>query len=321
MRFFIHTTPNAGRCVRAALLATTLTLAAMLSTSQAWASTTAQETDQALNALNTNFRELYQARTAQVLERLPLILVVQNSAVTVVRGTQRHIYAVPIQRYNDARSIMHAVLGFHGLMTRLAQAGNDAQWGELQTFIANLQQLKTLVGRTELNRLEQARVDKVLHRLNDYAATALAKRRIDLPALRATLQAAEPDISAITLSIGRAHAAAMSDVLRTIRAQATPEEWAQVVAVITGPSTPRRNNLETAIVASVLGKQLMGTRIFYSENIFSVDGALAYLQTLAGDQELSENVFNQPYQMWQDLFTPVSRELIEVDFYTDLAQP
>lgn len=321
MRFITQTTLNAGRCARAALLAAALTLTAILSASPAWARTTAASTDQTLNALNANFRGLYQARTAQVLEQLPLVLIVQNSAITVVRGERRQIYAVPIQRYNDARSIMHAVLGFHGLMTRLAQAGNDAQWGELRTFIANLQQLQTLIGRTEMNRFEQVRVDKVLHRLHDYAAIALTKRHVDLPALRATLQAAEPDISAITLSIGRAHAAAMSDVLRTIQARATPEEWARVIAVVTGPSTPRRNNLETAIVASVLGQQLIGNRIFYSENIFSVDGALAYLQTLAGDQELSQNVFDQPYRMWQDLFTPASRELVDDDFYTGLAQP
>lgn len=321
MCFFIQATLNTGRYARSALRVTTLSLAVMLSISPAEARTTAPATDQTLNTLNANFRELYQARTAQVLEQLPLVLVVQNSAITAVRGTQRQIFAVPIQRYNDARSIMHAVLGFHGLMTRLAQAGSGAQWRELQTLIDNLEQLQTLVGRTELNRLEQAHADKVLRRLHDYASNALAKQHIDLPALRAALKAAEPDISAITLSIGRAHAAAMTDVLSTIKAQATPEEWAQVIAVVTGPSTPRQNNLESAIVASVLGRQFLGTRIFYSENIFSIDGALAYLQTLAGDQELSENVFNRPYQMWQDLFTPASRELIGDDFYTGLAQP
>jgi len=84
--------------------------------------------------------------------------------------------------------------------------------------------------------------------------------------------------------------------------------------------TPRRNNLETAIVASVLGKEHLGTRIFYSENIFSVDGALAYLQTLVGDRELSRHVFGAPQRMWEDLFAPVSRTLVEGDFYTELAR-
>src|SRR5690606_25854051 len=90
------------------------------------------------------------------------------------------------------------------------------------------------------------------------------------------------------------------------------------VAVVTGPMTPRRNNLETAVVAAALGAEHLGTRIFYTENIFSVDGALSYLQTVIGDQELSQNVFNDPQRMWEDLFAPVSRELVGRDFYSVL---
>jgi len=108
--------------------------------------------------------------------------------------------------------------------------------------------------------------------------------------------------------------------LKKVQADASPQEWANVVAVVTGPMTPRRNNLETAIVASVLGKEHLGTRIFYSENIFSVDGALDYLQIVAGDQELSRDVFGDPQRMWEDLFAPVSRTLVEGDFYTELGK-
>src|SRR5690606_1031565 len=50
-----------------------------------------------LEAINTTYRALYRQRTQQVLESLPLVLVVQNNMVTAVRGHHRKLYAVPIQ--------------------------------------------------------------------------------------------------------------------------------------------------------------------------------------------------------------------------------
>src|SRR5690606_26455985 len=70
----------------------------------------------ALEEFNAGFRGLYHARTRQVLEQLPLVLVVQNHTLTTVRGEQRRLYPIPLQRYNEARAVVHAVLGFHGLM-------------------------------------------------------------------------------------------------------------------------------------------------------------------------------------------------------------
>ena len=67
-----------------------------------------------------------------------------------------------------------------------------------------------------------------------------------------------------------------------------------------------------------MGKELLGERIFYAENINSVEGALGFLQTLVGDSQLSEAVFKDPTRMWRDLFAPVSRQYVSEDFYTEL---
>lgn len=273
-----------------------------------------------LEALNDDFRALYRERTRQVLEALPLVLVVQNHTITTVRGAQRRLYPVPLQRYNEARAIVHAALGFHGLMGGLAQAGGDADWARLDAFLLKLGHTRAAAERSTLTHTEKAQALQVLDILRRASSAALSSRTVDGQAIASTLQRAEPLLSAIAGSVGQAHAQTMLDVLRRIQEDAGEQEWREVVAVVTGPTTPRRNNLETAIVAAALGQQHLGARIFYAENVFSVEGALAYLQTLAGDRELSQHVFGVPHRMWEDLFAPVSRRLVERDFYTELAQ-
>ena len=271
-----------------------------------------------LEALNTDFRSLYQERTRQVLENQPLVLVVQNSGITAIRGQQQQTYPVALTHYTEIKSISHAVLGFHGLMMQLVQAGDGAVWNRAEHFLANLEALHGTLTQTVLDTTEQQQVNLLLEALEQTTRHALATRQITPDVVKATLQSTRPVIDALVISAGQRHVLAMQKTLDQIKASVTAEEWAAAIAVVTGPMTPRRNNLETAVVASALGTANLGTRIFYAENIFSIDGALAYLQTVLGDRELSVHVFDDPYRMWQDLFSPVSRTLVDDSFYTEL---
>lgn len=311
--------PASGIRIALGLLLAAACLAA--APAPAWARDTTPTAAAELETLNDDFRALYRQRTRQVLEALPLVLVVQNHTITAVRGTQRRLYPVPLQRYNEARAIVHAALGFHGLMGGLAHAGApQADWSRVQAFMANLEHTRRAAALSTLAPAEKRQAAQVLDILRDASRQALEARTIDEDSIAATLRRTEPVLTALSESVGHAHADAMLAVLRNIQADAAEAEWDKVVVVVTGPMTPRRNNLETAVVAAALGEQHLGTRIFYSENIFSVDGALGYLQALMGDRELSQHVFGTPHRMWEDLFAPVSRTLVERDFYTELGR-
>ena len=284
-----------------------------------WARATSTNVEQQLESLNSDYRALYRERAEQVLRELPLVLVVQNHTITAVRGTQRRLYPVALQRYNEARAIVHAALGFHGLMNTLAYAESaEADWARVEGYLQRLDLTRSLVRSSSLTGAEKKQALQVFDILRDTSQAALAQRSVSSESISASLKRAEPLLSALSVSIGRAHVEAMQAVLQQVQADATAGEWANAVAVVTGPMTPRRNNLETAVVASVLGSEHLGSRIFYSENIFDVDGALAYLRTLVGDRELSLQTFGAPQRMWEDLFAPVSRELVNEDFYTEL---
>lgn len=274
---------------------------------------------QTLDELNAGFRALYHQRTREVLENLPLVLIVQNNNITEIRGNQRQDHPVPLSHYTQVKSLLHTLLGFHGLMMSLSAQGSQADWNRLDVFLAQLKTLNQTVSATSLDADEKTQALALIQSLEQFATRALTERHIDLNKLRKTLQSTQPSISALAMSAGKRHAHGMTQILTAIQSKASAQEWNEVVAVVTGPMTARRNNLETAIVASVLGTQHLGTRIFYAENIFSVEGALNYLQTVRGDQELSQSVFDTPFCMWQDLLAPVSRTLVDQSFYTDLA--
>lgn len=283
-----------------------------------WARDTLDSVESQLERLNGEYRALYREHSQQVLEALPLVLVVQNHTITAVRGSHRRLHPVPLQRYNEARAIVHAALGFHGLMNRLAADPAQADWSRIEPFLQNLELTRALVSRSTLSPEERKQAKQVLDILRATSEEALAARAITTDVISTSLQRIEPVLSDMSVSVGRAHAQNMLRVLQNVQAEATEDEWAQVRVVVTGPMTPRRNNLETAIVASVVGPEHLGRRIFYSENIFDVDGALAYLRTLVVDSELSTQVFGAPQRMWEDLFAPVSRELVQQEFYTEL---
>lgn len=83
--------------------------------------------------------------------------------------------------------------------------------------------------------------------------------------------------------------------------------------------TARRDNLETAVTARVLGPEKLGSQIFYAEGVFSTSSALSYLSTVLGDAQFSQDMFDSSTRMWRDLFADTSRIYVGRDFYTALA--
>jgi len=276
--------------------------------------------DDSLATLNREFRGWYADRRAEVLADQPLALVVSNSGVVAVRGDDSTAYSVDLTGYNQVKALTHGLLGYQGLMRVTAASGADANWTDVETFLGQLQQARALIAQTVLPSAERARARSAYDTLIRSVEGALAARSITVRQLRETLRTARPGIMPAVVWIGRHHAKDMEAALLSVRRDATDREWASVVAVVTGPMTARRDNLETAVAAKVLGPELLGSRIFYSENLFSVPQAMSYLGTVLGDSQFSVDTFDSPTRMWRDLFAPVSKEMVPRDFYTALAQ-
>ncbi len=306
------------------LLTTALGIAlvgALTVTTPAAADETTPNVNTQLAVLNTEFREWYADRRAEVMAGQPLILVVNNAGVTAFRGGAEapSTYLVDLTAYTQVKSILHAVLGYQGLMRSTIAAGPAADWSEVASLVASLEQAKALIPSTELPASLQPGVVAAYDTLISSANEAMARGSMTLKQERAALREARQGIYPAVLWAGRKHAKDMKSVLQTVKRDVSAQEWNRAVAVVTGPMTPRRDNLETAVTARMLGPQKLGSRIFYSENLFTTSDALSYLGSVLGDSEFSQDMFDSSTRMWRDLFSDVSRKYVARDFYTALA--
>ena len=276
--------------------------------------------DDSLAILNTDFRGWYEARRAEVMADQPLILVVSGGGVVAVRGDESTTYPVDLTAYNQVKALMHGLLGFQGIMRTTAAARSAANWSDVAEFLDQLRQARALISQTALPPSGKARATSAYDTLIAVTREALDERTITVKTLRTTLREVRSRMIPEVKWIGRRHARDVEAALLSAKASATKAEWASVVAVVTGPMTPRRDNLETAVVAHVLGEELLGSRIFYSENLFTTPQALSYLGTVLGDSQFGVDMFDSSTRMWRDLFAPVSHEWVQGDFYTALAR-
>lgn len=272
-----------------------------------------------LSALNSEFREWYGARRAEILAAQPLILVVNNAGVTAIQDGDSATYSVDLTAYTQVKSILHAVLGYQGLMRSMIAAGPSADWTQVDDLVTSLRAARSLIPATELPAHHQRQVIAGYDTLISSAERARAQESITLSDQRAALRSARGLLYPSVLWVGRQHARNMRSVLQTVKADVSPHAWNRAVAVVTGPMTPRRNNLETAVTAKMLGPDKLGHRIFYSENLFTTKDALGYLGTVLSDSQFSKDMFDSWTRMWQDLFADVSSDYVARDFYTALA--
>jgi hypothetical protein len=68
----------------------------------------------------------------------------------------------------------------------------------------------------------------------------------------------------------------------------------------------RRDNIEIAAAMSVMGRDVVGTRLLYFENAFTIPAGAAQIGAALADLALGRDVFGDPYRMWRDLLGDVA---------------
>ncbi len=303
------------------LLAASSVVAAMwLSTGPAFADEAPTDVNAELSQLNTDFRDWYATHRQELLASKPLVLVVSNQGVLAIRPDGAANYTVDLTAYTQVKSLLHAVLGFQGLMRTTAAAGPVADWSQVANLAGDLTAARDLIPLTDIPVDQQSDVVRAYSLMIDAANEAITMQAAPVDDIQSTLRRVRSLVYPTILWIGREHAGNMKSVLQTVKRDATEREWNRAIAVVTGPMTARRDNLETAVTARVLGPEKLGSRIFYAEGVFSASGALSYLSTVIGDAQFSEDMFDSSTRMWRDLFSDTSRDFVARDFYTALAQ-
>jgi predicted XRE-type DNA-binding protein len=259
--------------------------------------------------LNMDFISLYRAQTPTLEGKLPLIVVINNDAVTAIEPHQKTRYAFSPDIY-DIKAALHAVLAYQGLMTALAAPKPVVSWQEADRFLSMLTNLQLLIAQTTASETAKQETLAVIKQLENATRTAITQLKVTPKDIATTLSSVEPKVMSVVNEIGQASADAMIAGLKAIKEKATPSVWEKVIVVVPGPATARVNNLGLAAASAVLGESALGRQIFYSEAIFDDAGILRYVQMLMNEKHFSTLMFDQPYRMWRDVFAETSTKYL-----------
>jgi predicted XRE-type DNA-binding protein len=281
--------------------------------------TATSSTSVKLAELNTKFISLYRAQTPTLEAELPLIIIINNDAVTAIEPHQRTRYVFDSSIY-EIKSALHAVLAYQGLMTALAVPKPIVAWHEADQFLTMLISLQPLIAETQASALAKQDTMALISQLENATRTAIAQQKVTPKDIAFTLSNVEPKVMSVVNEIGQSSADAMIAALKAIEEKVTPAIWEKVIVVVPGPATARINNLGLAAASTVLGAAALGKQIFYSEAIYDDDGILRYVQTLMRDKQFSTLMFNQPYRMWRDALADTSSKYLVQNTDAPLAQ-
>jgi hypothetical protein len=275
--------------------------------------------DQSFIRLNDGFRKLYYEPTKAIMDQIPLILIIGSDSVTALAGESRTVYPLP-NTYAEMKASLHSVLGFQGLMVMLSGNSDDMQWQKAIRYSKDLGELLTLIPQTDAKPKDKELTIEFVTQLKTATDEFIKQKKVNENQVHSVLAKVRPIILTVVKDIGQESAESLKNILVSIQSKTNKDVWDQTIAVIPGPITARLNNLNAAVTASVMGRDLLGKRIFYSENFYDEAGIRSYVAMLMRDKKLSVMLFDNPYRMWRDLLADTSETIIDEDFFIALAK-
>jgi hypothetical protein len=137
---------------------------------------------------------------------------------------------------------------------------------------------------------------------------------------RAALAPLQGDLDSILDQTGAAVFADVVAGLRAFRDDSRPEDWASCLVLVCGPPFGRRDSIEIAAGMEVFGREALGTRLLYVDNVFTIPAAISQMGDAVADRDLGADVFGDPYRMWRDLFGDVARRRAGTGFFPCMAR-
>ncbi|WP_395685097.1 hypothetical protein [Aestuariivirga sp.] len=276
--------------------------AVLLWSFQVVAAADAPTTQDAFTELNTVSREAYGASKNEVIAPDQAIFLVTDK-VTLIRGTELGSLPLLPPVYDELKDISHLQLGIYGAVTGLIKHQGTQPWIDRLTALrtAGLAAKSALPGSlfNDAQRIRQATfIDQSIAFLDD----VLSRRSSSMEALTAYMRATTPAILANVNDAAIAQIDMLDKAVKELSKQLSEEEFANAIAVLTGPKMPRVDFLPSQYFAFAFNEDLATSkRIVYVENIYDAEGALAVLRTFLNDRRMSEVAYGDANRLERDL--------------------
>lgn len=260
-------------------------------------------------ALNAEFRGLYAANRDELVTAVPLAAATLIGTAEIARiehGRITRVYPAATAWVARVKGLLHGLIALQATGARLVRAADGAAARRDAVRLATLLEESTGLANG-LPEALAAPAGRVLA-----AAATLSRRwaeegRAAPGDTRAALAPRQADLEAI---LDRTGAAVFDDVvagLRAFRDDSRPEDFASCLVLVCGPPFGRRDSIEIAAGMEVLGRDALGRRLLYIDNVFTLEAAARQAAGCVADRELGADVFGDPLRMWRDLLGDTSR--------------
>ena len=133
------------------------------------------------------------------------------------------------------------------------------------------------------------------------------------------LEKVQVELEKIITAVGEAVYASIVRGLHGFIDDTDPAVWETCLVCVCGVAFGRRDNIEIAAAMSLMGEELVGTRLLYLEMPTICLRPWRVWLRLA-DRDLGEGVFNDPYRMWRDLLGDVAARHVGKGFFPTLGR-
>lgn len=263
-------------------------------------------------ALNAEFRGLYAANRDELLTAVPLAAATLIGTAEIGRieyGRMTRVYPAATAWVVRVKGLLHGIIALQATGARLVRGTDAAAASHDAKRLAGLLDESTRLA-TGLPGAINAAAGRVLA-----AAATLSRRwsqegRAAPGDTRAALAPLQGDLETILDHTGAAVFADMVAGLRAFRDDSRPEDWASCLVLVCGPPFARRDSIEIAAGMEVLGRDALGERLLYIDNVFTLDAAVKQVAGCVADRDLGADVFGDPLRMWRDLLGDTSRRRV-----------
>lgn len=278
--------------------------------------------------LNAAFRRMYGANRDELAATVPLAAATLIGTAEISRiehGRVVKTYPPAVEWIAAAKGLLHGLLAVQATGARLLRAREGGD-GLLETALRDADDLVPLLHRATILAATAFPAELALPvRRVVGAAAALAHHRAEAGRavdgdMIAAMRPVQADLDAVLDAVGEAVYASVVRSLRAFRDESHPQDWAECLLIVCGPPFGRRDSIEIAAGMEVLGREALGTRLLYVDNVFTIPAAINQVGGAVADRDLGAAVFGDPLRMWRDLLGDVARRHAGGGFFPSMGR-
>ncbi|WNG42738.1 hypothetical protein F0U60_00470 [Archangium minus] len=284
-----------------------------------------------LLALNEAFRGAYAARRKAILDSMGPVIAQIDDLLILRRGGQRFEGPARTRRYHELKAINHLPLALHVLLAD-RRGALDAP---LRSQLTELQQLITTAAasldRRGFTPEQLARQRRILDASLALLEQVLAGNSFAPEALAAFTRAQTPDILRNSEDAARDQIETMHATVEAWKQQMTPEERAELRAVVSTAHMSRPGNVAMQYFSVTLGETWEGRfdqedlqpgkRVLAAEASFDEAAAFELLATHALDSSVGTRFFGEEIRLERDLLADGAERILAEMFHKEPEPP